>query len=115
MRRRVPAGLARTAGGQPMERELCGKWMPLAKEFCARGTGHKGHCKSASAVEQNLEQNREYRANHREQILEYSRKYSRKYRAKHLEHILARDREYRGTAAGMLAEMRKNAKKRGNR
>lgn len=31
-----------------MEREICGKWMPLAKTTCARGAGHGGHCRSAT-------------------------------------------------------------------
>ena len=25
---------------------LCGLWMPMAREFCARGSGHTGGCRT---------------------------------------------------------------------
>jgi hypothetical protein len=31
--------------------ELCGKWMPRAKAYCARGPGHPPLCASPEAIE----------------------------------------------------------------
>ena len=39
------------------EAELCGKWMPKAKAFCARGPGHNGPCMSPAS----MARNRKYR------------------------------------------------------
>lgn len=75
-----------------MERELCMKYMPIAQAHCAKGKGHKDHCRAPGYLEQR-----------------------RRYREDNPEIVQAVYWRYQHSALGMLAAVRGNAKQRGNR
>jgi hypothetical protein len=49
------------ASGQPTDDEVCGKWMPRAKDYCARGPSHPVPCKSPEAMERQRQRSAERR------------------------------------------------------
>ena len=62
------------------EAELCGKWMPKAKAFCARGPGHNGPCMSPASMARNRKYNHDRRAAGLRESPAPRKKHNRKYR-----------------------------------
>ena len=60
----------------------CGKWMPIAKEGCAKGEGHKGKCETAASQARQDAGKREWHAanpNFRQEWRETNPDYGREY------------------------------------
>lgn len=111
--------------------------MPRAQEYCEMGKGHKGHCNANGYRERRRrysEDNREaisargrrWREDNREANLEHKRRYyednheaelerRRRWREDNPEIVQAVYWRYNHSAAGMLRNVRSNAKQRGNR
>lgn len=88
---------------ESMERELCGKWMPIAKENCARTLGHRYQCRTRVNLDRQNEHNKTDAG--KDAYARYNG--TAKGRLRNSRHW--------GTAKGMLTRMRSNAKQRGNR